>query len=138
MPKYKILDHTADIGIEVLGSSKEDIFILAVEAMADLIVDLKSISDDEEKTITVAGAGEEELLINFLREALYLFNGNGWLIKKCRDVDLSPQCVTARLQGGRYNPQKQQVKMEIKAVTYHQLKFRKTAQGWKAQVIFDV
>ena len=138
MPKYKILDHTADIGIEVCGKRKEDIFICAVEAMADLIVDLKSISDDEEKTITVAGAGEEELLINFLREALYLFNGNGWLIKNCRAVDVSPQCVTAHLRGGRYNPQKQQMKMEIKAVTYHQLSFHKSDQGWKAQVIFDV
>jgi SHS2 domain-containing protein len=138
MPKYKKLDHTADIGIEVCGKRKEDVFISAVEAMEDLIVDLKSISADEEKTITVIGAGEEDLLINFLREALYLFNGNGWLIKHCRAIDLSPQCVTARLQGGKYNPQKQQMKMEIKAITYHQLSFHKTAQGWKARVFFDV
>lgn len=138
MTKYKTLDHTADIGIEVWGKRKEDIFICAVEAMADLIVDLKSISDDEENTIRVTGTGEEDLLINFLREALYLFNGNGWLIKQCLAVDVLPQSVTARLRGGRYNPQKQQVKMEIKAVTYHQLCFCKTAQGWKAKVIFDV
>ena len=53
MFSYRILDHTADIGIEVSGKSKEDIFIYAVEAMSDLIVDLNSISHDEEKTIKV-------------------------------------------------------------------------------------
>ena len=138
MFSYRILDHTADIGIEVSGKSKEDIFIYAVEAMSDLIVDLNSISHDEEKTIKVIGTGAEDLLINFLREALYLFNGKGWLIKHCLAIDVSPQSVTACLQGGRYNPQKQQVKMEIKAVTYHGLSVQKTIKGWKARVIFDV
>ena len=138
MDKYKILDHTADIGIEVWGKTKKALFENAVEAMFDLIVDLTGINKVNEKVVTVKGADAEDLLINFLREALYLFNGKRWLIKKCNLLELSDMQIVAQLWGEPYNSHKHQLRKEIKAVTYHGLSVKKTAQGWKAKVIFDV
>jgi Uncharacterized conserved protein len=138
MKKYKLLDHTADIGIEVLGKTKKELFGNAVEAMFDLIVDLTGVNDVNEKVVTAKGADAEDLLVNFLREALYLFNGKRWLIKKCKLLELTARHVVAQLHGEPYNSQKHQLKTEIKAVTYHGLSVKKTAQGWKAKVIFDV
>jgi Uncharacterized conserved protein len=138
MKKYKLLDHTADIGIEVLGKTKKELFGNAVEAMFDLIVDLTGVNDVNEKVVTAKGADAEDLLVNFLREALYLFNGKRWLIKKCKLLELTARHVVAQLHGEPYNSQKHQLKTEIKAVTYHGLSVKKTARGWKAKVIFDV
>jgi SHS2 domain-containing protein len=138
MKKYKLLNHTADIGIEVWGKTKKELFENAVEAMFDLIVDLTGINNVNVKVVTPKGADAEDLLVNFLREALYLFNGEKWIIKQCKLLELKAGQIVAQLQGELYNSQKHLLKKEIKAVTYHGLSVRKTKQGWMAKVIFDV
>lgn len=138
MKNYKIFDHTADIGIEVWGKTKKELFTNAVQAMFDLMVDIQCINTIEEKIVKIAGADMEDLLVNFLREVLYLFNGKKWLVKKCKLLELRAGHVVAQLQGESYNSQKHQLKKEIKAVTYHGLSVEKKVRGWKAKVIFDV
>ena len=138
MKTYKLLDHTADIGIEFWGKTKKELFENAVEAMFDLIVDLTGINNVNVKVVTAKGADAEDLLVNFLREALYLFNGKKWIIKQCKLLEMTARHVVAQLQGEPYDSDKHQLKTEIKAVTYHGLSIEKKAQGWKAKVIFDV
>jgi SHS2 domain-containing protein len=86
----------------------------------------------------VQGADVGDLLVNFLRELLYLFNGLGRVLNRvsimaCGNKRLVAQCVVEP-----YNPERHLIKTEIKAVTYHQLAVEKTKAGWKARVIFDV
>jgi SHS2 domain-containing protein len=138
METYKLIDHTADIGIEFWGKTKKELFENAVEAMFDLIVDLTGINNVNVKVVTAKGADAEDLLVNFLREALYLFNGKKWIIKQCKLLEMKSGQIVAQLQGEPYDSDKHQLKTEIKAVTYHGLSIEKKAQGWKAKVIFDV
>ena len=138
MKNYTLLDHTADIGIEVWGSSKEEALAATVEAMFDLIAESESVAAREEKKIAVSGADTADMLINLLREALYLFHGKSWLCKTCEILEMEEEKITARLQGEPYDAKKHQLKMEIKAVTYHTLKIEKRDQDWRARVIFDV
>ncbi len=138
MKNYTLLDHTADIGIEVWGDTKKEALAATVEAMFDLIVDNESIVTREEKIISVSGVDTADMLINLLREALYLFHGKSWLCKTCEILEMAEEKITARLRGEPYDAKKNQLKMEIKAVTYHTLKIEKRDQGWRARVIFDV
>jgi SHS2 domain-containing protein len=148
MFKYTILDHTADIGIEVRGKSRKELFANVAAAMLDLMIEQKSSkknintsrakAEPQEKTISVEGSNLEDLLINFLREVLYLFNGEHWIMKRCQLCELSNKRLVAELQGEPYNQKQQYIRTEIKAVTYHCLGISKTVEGWKARVIFDV
>jgi SHS2 domain-containing protein len=138
MKNYKLLDHTADIGIAVYGKNRKDLFGNAAIAMFDLMSILKKVDGIEEQQITIEGADIEDLLINFLREILYLFNGKGWILKNCKIVKLTSRWLDAQLWGEPYNPQKHKIKTELKAVTYHHLGIKKTTQGWQAEVVFDV
>ncbi|MBN1473270.1 MAG: archease [Syntrophaceae bacterium] len=138
MKNYTLLDHTADIGVEVWGNTKEEALAATVEAMFDLIADNESVAEREEKKIAVSGADTADMLINLLREALYLFHGKSWLCKTCEILEMEEKKITARLKGEPYDANKHQLKMEIKAVTYHTLKIEKRDQGWRARVIFDV
>ncbi len=138
MKSYKLFDHTADIGIEVWGKTKKELFANAVYSLFDLIVDLTGVNDVNEKVVTTRGADIEDLLINFLRETLYLFNGKRWLVKKCKLLELSDTQIVAQLRGEPYNSHKHQLRKEIKAVTYHDLSVKKTNEDWRAKVIFDV
>lgn len=138
MKKYRLLDHTADIGLEAWGDTKEEALAATVEAMFDLIVDNESVSAREEKKIAAGGVDTSDMLINLLREALYLFHGKSWLCKICEIMEVNEEKISARLLGEPYDEKKHQLKMEIKAVTYHTLKIEKRENGWRARVIFDV
>ena len=148
MEKYKLLDHTADIRVEVWGKTRKELFGNAVTAMFDVMVDWPSedkrlfsvdeIKPLEEKTIKITGNDLEDTLINFLRETLYLFNGKCWLIKSCEPLKLTRRSIVARLKGKPYNRQKTPLKTEIKAVTYHALIINKSNRSWQAKVVFDV
>ena len=46
--------------------------------------------------------------------------------------------LRAILEGEKFNKDKHQVKLYLKAVTYHQLEIKQTKDRWEAKVFFDV
>jgi SHS2 domain-containing protein len=106
--------------------------------MFDVMVDRRSMRPLLERTISADGADEEELFVNFLREALYLFHGEGLLLADCRVTEFSPRFVAALVRGEPFDPQRHAVKTEIKAVTYHGAVLEQRPEGWSGKVIFDV
>jgi SHS2 domain-containing protein len=139
MTLYKLIDHTADLGMEVTGRTKRELFTKAALSLMDIVVERKGTpSGLQEKALTVEGAGPADLLINFLREILYLVNGEALIIGTCEITKCGNKTLDARLWLEPYNKKKHVMKTEIKAVTYHGLAVEKTKSGWKARVIFDV
>jgi SHS2 domain-containing protein len=135
---YRVFDHTADLGVEITGGSQEEIYAGASLALFDLLTNLSAVREKEERTLTVLGEGPEDLLVNFLREVLYLWNGEGFLIKRCTILEAAPRRLTVLLLGEPYDPARHRIRMEIKAVTYHQASVNRTGAGWVARVVFDV
>jgi SHS2 domain-containing protein len=135
---YRIFDHTADLGMEVTGATLEELYAGAALALFDLLTASDTIRETEERTLDVVGEGPEDLLVNFLRELLYLWNGEGFLVKRCTIREVSPRRLTALLLGEPQDPERHRIQMEIKAVTYHQASVRRTEAGWVARVVFDV
>ena len=145
MPKYKFFDHTADIGVEISGRTKKELFANAASALFDVLIennDSKSKTAKRvqgwQKIVTVEGSDVEDLLINFLREILYLFNGAGWVVSHCKIMECGNKRLKAQLMGEPYNKNKHSIKTEIKAVTYSGLTVERVKAGWRARVIFDV
>ena len=140
MSNYKFFDHTADIGIEVTGRSKKELYVNAAEALFDVIIEKKTGEEPakQKKTITVAGADVADVLINFLREILYLFNGEKFVTVHCEMMKFTNKELSARLTGESFNSKQHLIKTEIKAVTYSGLTVERVKVGWKARIIFDV
>ncbi|MDP2725627.1 MAG: archease [Syntrophales bacterium] len=138
MIRYRVFDHTADLGVQVFGRTVEELFINGAYALFYLIADLDQVQLTEERIITAAGTDRNELWVNYLRECLYVFNGDGLLMRECIILFLDQSHVTARLRGEFLDPSRQQIKQEIKGVTYYQAFVRKTKQGWIGKVICDV
>jgi len=42
MSHYKLFDHTADIGVEVTGRTRKELFVNAAEALFDIMLESKS------------------------------------------------------------------------------------------------
>ncbi len=138
MKPYTTFDHTADLGLSIKGASQEDLFANAAFAVFDIITDLDRVEGRETRRIAIEGDSREDLLINLLREVLYLYNGERWLLKKMRFIRIGERNLEADAIGEPFDARKHEICKEIKAVTYHQAQVRKTPEGWSARVIFDV
>jgi len=138
MKPYKTFDHTADLGLLVTGKTEAELYANAAYAVFDIIADLGRVEALESRRIHADGDSPEDLLVNFLREILYLYNGERWLLKEIRVTQVKDNVLVAEARGEPLDGRKHEVCKEIKAVTYHQADVRQTADGWEARVIFDV
>ena len=136
--RYALFDHTADLGVEIYGKTLPELFANAAFALFDLMTDLRIVRTTEERLVVVEGEGREDLLVNYLREILYLFNGEGLLLKEFSIMKMDPNHLEAQVSGEPFDPAKHRINMEIKAVTYHQVTVGNTSEGWTGRVIFDV
>ncbi len=135
---YRVFDHTADLGVEVSAATVEELYAAAAFALFDLLTDLSTVRAGIAREIVVTGEDPADLLVNFLREVLYLWNGGGFLIKTCLIREATPQRLKALLRGECFDPSRHRIKQEIKAVTYHQATVCETEEGLVAKVVFDV
>jgi SHS2 domain-containing protein len=138
MLPFRILEHTADIGFEAFGATRQDVFANAGRALTHLMVDLEAITPREGKPLRAEASDMPSLLVNWLSEILYLFDAEGWLFRDFQFSALTKQSLMAMARGERFDRRKHQVKLLVKAVTYHQLDLTETAEGWRAQVYVDI
>jgi SHS2 domain-containing protein len=138
MQAFRILEHTADIGFEAFGASREEVFANAAKALFHIIVDLESVERREALDLRVEGADSPSLLVNWLSELLYLQDAEGWLFADFAINSLSDTSLAAVARGEKSDPARHQLKLLVKAITYHQLRLEQTSQGWRAQVYVDI
>jgi len=140
MSHYKLFDHTADIGVEVTGRTRKELFVNAAQAVFDVMIENKMGSGmaKQHRKLKVEGTDVADLLINFLREILYQFNGEKFITGSCEMIKFTSKELQAQLTGESFNNKKHLIKTEIKAVTYSGLKVEKVKAGWVAKIIFDV
>lgn len=134
MKKYKILEHSADLKIQVWGKDREELFCNAVIAMFESIEPEVSSPEKRETSIKIDAENEDMLLIDFLNEALYQSDVNNETYDEVEILKLEPMHVEAKLMGREVKGFKE----EIKAVTYHGFDIKKTEQGLEAEIIFDI
>ena len=137
-PPYTLIDHTADLGCDVFGATRKDLFRRAARALFDMISPCSSIAEREERLIDVHGADFDDLWINYLRELLNLFNGTGFLVHAVDIPQLGPKRLAIIAKGEPFDPQHHEIMNEIKDVTYHQARVTRTEVGWEGRFIVDV
>jgi SHS2 domain-containing protein len=137
-PFYTVIDHTADLGIEVEAESREGVFTKSALAMFDLMFGLGSIGGDITKPFSVTAENPVELLVAWLNELLYFYAVERILFSGFADVRLGEDSFRAVGCGERFDPGKHRCDLEIKAATYHDVSLAFIEGRWKARVIFDV
>lgn len=131
---YRILEHTADIGIEATAPDIPALFSEAVRATAAVILDADPPAGNGDDPVAVEADDVETLLAELLSEALWRFESSGGLPVSA-ELEVSETTAAGRFQtvhdisvGGP----------AIKAVTYHQLSVERAGAEWRARVYFDV
>lgn len=138
MLKYLLIDHTADIGIDIFGATLQELFTHAAFALFDIITDLSKVDNTIEYTLEISGIDREQLLVNWLTELLYLHDVKTLLFKDFYITDMKDNHLKATIRGEAFIENKHVINTEIKAVTYHSLSIARKDHQWKARVIFDL
>ena len=137
-PGYRILDHTADIGLEAHGSDLLILFTNAARGMFAIIGSVDTVKPRKEVSIEADADNLENLLVNWLSELLYLSATKGMLFCRFDITDMDDHHIRATVAGEPIDQTRHELDTEIKAVTYHDLKVEKIGRRWIARVLFDI
>ncbi|MBD3264005.1 MAG: hypothetical protein GF375_02740 [Candidatus Omnitrophica bacterium] len=141
MVNFEFIEHTADLGIRVKSKELEEIFKKSGEALISIIANIRP-GVAKQRKIKVEGIDWPDLLINCLNELLFLFYTGNFIMVSC-DISLNEKTgskiLEAGLKGDVFKPSQENIKREVKAATYHNLKIERDEKGrYVAEVIFDV
>ena len=137
-PYYKILDHTADLGVKVKGKDLPTLFRNAGYALLDVLVSGKSPEIAKSMNLAITGTDLPDLMVRWLGEILYLFEGEGLISTLINIHSLSNNNLEASLHTLAFDPKFHQVHTEVKAVTYHRIEVVQKGGIWEASIIFDL
>lgn len=135
---YKILDHPADLGIEAFGKDLKEAFEEAALALMSVILDPSTIEDRESRDIYLSATDYERLLVKWLTEVLYLYDGQGFAGGRFEVTDLQPKELKATILGEKFDVKKHNPRVDVKAVTYHQIAVTDDGGGAKVRVFLDI
>lgn len=135
---FRILDHTADIGLEAHGRDLAELFANAARGMFSVITDLDSIQPTQPVPVSLTADGLEDLLVAWLSELLYLFSTRNMLFGRFEISEIDDHHIQATAFGQPVDPSRHELLTEIKAVTFHDLKLEKVNDAWQAKVLFDI
>lgn len=136
--KYELIDHTADLGFHIYGQNREDLFQHAAEALSSLLIDTVGTKETETVNMTLTSDTLEDLFMNWLRTLLSLFTIKHVIVISTRVLNISETSLTADVTTVHFDPYQDELKTEVKAITYHGLCVKKTGGTWLARVILDV
>lgn len=144
--EFEVVPHTADLKIRAYGINLEELFKNALKGMFTCIKpqspqihyqhDLITISKyTVEHKVIIESDNQEQLLVDFLSEALYLSDTNNEAyfdatFNALEDTYLESIIYGVKVTGFELS--------EIKAVTYHDLEIEQIDSLWVATLVFDI
>jgi SHS2 domain-containing protein len=81
-PKYRELEHTGDLAIEVTAATREELFAHSLVAMARLMVEQNAIAAAERREIRVDAGDDADTIRDLLAAALNLFLIDGFISRR--------------------------------------------------------
>jgi SHS2 domain-containing protein len=137
-PPFEILEHPSDLGIEARGATMAEAFQNAARGFISIIAGSSKIEADEKRLISIRALDRENLLVRWLTEILYLYDGEKFLTADVKFDMINNTSLKATVLGQQFDASKHELKLDVKAITYHQLMVEKIDGIWIARVFVDI
>ena len=136
-PRFRTIDHTADIGLVVWGDDRAALFENAAAGLFNLLYPgWPGGGSGKRFDFELTEANLEELLVDWLRQLLYVHESDGLFLNDFRvDLHDGPR-LTASCRGRPVDPSRQHY--DIKLVTYHGLMIERVDERFRVRIIFDI
>ena len=141
MKRFEFLElATADVIYRAYGKSLSSAFENAALALSEVMINTSQVRPVVEKLVKVTGEDLKSLLFNWLNELLYLVDSEGLAFSRftVKLNEAKPE-LSAKLAGEKIDPDRHELRTEVKACTYHKMEVRPAKQGkaW-VQVLLDI
>ncbi|PSN94247.1 hypothetical protein B9Q04_04890 [Candidatus Marsarchaeota G2 archaeon BE_D] len=130
----------ADLAFEAESESLEGLFEDAAMALFEAMANTATLRAAGKRRIVVRADTVEDLLYKFLSEVVYLKDAEALLFKNV-DVAITVNGGYTLVGEGEYDvvdPSRQELRMDVKAVTYHMFRVEKRDGSWVCTVVVDV
>ena len=139
MKRYRLFDHTADVGMELFGESKQELFSNAAAALTDIIFGGPGKDGGIIYRFEVKSSDIEMLLVEYLSELSYIMQVKR-LVPAGFTIEFTGENhLACDVSGEEFDPSVHGYQTEVKTVTYHKLIVERKPDGsYYARVILDV
>lgn len=136
MGSFELLEHTADVGVRATGATLECCFEQATWGLAS-IMGIDRPGEGNRADLDAAADDVGGLLVDWLNEVIYLHEAHDAAIAGVDVHSVAAGRATGSLSLARRGAEPAEG-IQVKAVTYHQLRVEHTGEGVIAEVFFDV
>jgi len=137
-PGFTILDHPADLGIEACGRNLAESFEQAALGLISVILDPTTVRPAETRHVELSAVDTEQLLVKWLSEILYLYDGQRFVPSRFSISGISGNRLQSTVCGEAFCPDRHSTHLDVKAVTYHQLCVKEDTDGSWIRVFLDI
>lgn len=138
---FRYLDHVTDAIVEAYGSSLDEAFENSAKGLVNTMIDLEQITPDQEYEIVAKGYDVKSLLYDWLEKVML-----GLLIDNIALSDFkvkisernSNYYLKGIAKGETLDLKKHHYKVEIKAVTYHEMEIEQTENIITTRFLLDL
>ena len=141
---YEYLEDTAtaDVAFEAWNESLNGTFEAAWDATLNVMVEeLESVEPRMERTVRAKDPDLDMLLFEFLKELVY-HKDRDQLLLRVSNMRLERTGegfeLEAKARGERIDPERHEMRVDVKAVTLHRFTLEKRDGGWKTTVTLDI
>jgi len=142
MAPIEWLDHAADIGFRVVGSSVDDVFEQAARGLFTAMVDVDAVVPVTVYRTQLSAPSLEDLMVKWLSDLVAQKEITGLVFGRFRVHIEEETAKRHRIVGDAWGEpieaQRHHPRNEVKGISYLGLKVEPQGGHWMAQVIVDV
>lgn len=139
---YRYLENiaTADAAFEVEADDLNQLFEESALAVFDIMAELPAIKPESHRAIELTADSVDRLLFDWLSELVFLKDKDKIIFSKFEVAIKQDKLyhLEAKAWGEPIDLTKQDLKADVKAITYHQFKVEQRGDGWYARVVVDI
>ncbi len=137
-PHWEHFEHQADIGVRGFGRTPAEAFEQTALALTATVTDLVGVRPAHRVSIICEASNLELLLVDWLSRLVCEMSARRMLFSRF-EVQIHGATLTASAWGERVDPARHQPAVEVKGVSYHELRVASEPHGlWIAQCVVDV
>jgi SHS2 domain-containing protein len=138
---YRFLDHMTDAVIEAYGTTLEEAFENAAKALCDTMIDLETVRPKKEIKLSAKGNDLYLLLFDWLDKVMLLLVADRIAMSQF-SVTIkqhnSSYLLEGIIKGEPLELDRHHYKVEIKAVTYHEMEIKQEKDMITARFLLDL
>jgi SHS2 domain-containing protein len=140
MGRIETFDHTADVGLRIVGTDLDDLFRTAAEGLFDyIVVNRAEVHPNVTESVVLHALSTADLLIDWLSELIFRSETSHRLYSQFH-VHISDNGLNlnAEIKGEPIDHDRHVLDHEVKAVTRHGATLHHDGDEWHAELILDI